>query len=230
MHRIDTATAQKDKFGAGKNGFTRGNPQTGTPATDLDDDYFDMIQEELCRVVEESGAELDKAKHDQLLTALRSLLLSRSNPFGDIASDGQDAIATALSNLGLAEAGNTSGKLALIGNAKTDTNKCAVIVKTGSNANGKYRIWSDGSIDMWGNGIANVNGDALVNYPIAIPAAAQNVTTTPLVLSTGTNRPTTSVMLVTDLTTATKATFIVKRSDGTTSADGFYWSVNYAAF
>lgn len=230
MHRIDTATAQKDKFGAGKNGFTRGNPRTGTPATDLDDDYFDMLQEELCAVVEESGEELDKGKHDQLLTALRALLLSRSNPFGDIASDGPEAIATALSNLDLAEAGNTSGKLALIGNAKTDTNKCAVIVKTGSNANGKYRIWSDGSIDMWGNGIANVNGDALVNYPIALPAAAQNVTTTPLVLSTGTNRPTTSVMLVTDLTTATKATFIVKRSDGTTSADGFYWSVNYAAF
>ncbi|MGV3715407.1 hypothetical protein ACV8S2_05390 [Citrobacter amalonaticus] len=101
MHRIDTVTAQKDKFGAGKNGFTRGNPQTGTPATDLDDDYFDMIQEELCRVVEESGEELDKGKHDQLLTALHSLLLSRSNPFGDIASDGPDAIATALANLGL---------------------------------------------------------------------------------------------------------------------------------
>ncbi|HAT1584066.1 TPA: hypothetical protein I8Y00_000362 [Citrobacter farmeri] len=230
MHRIDTVTAQKDKFGAGKNGFTRGNPQTGTPATDLDDDYFDMLQEELCAVVEESGEELDKEKHNQLLTALRALLLSRSNPFGDIASDGPAAIATALANLHLAEAGNISGKLALIGNTKTDNDKCAVIVKTGSNANGKYRIWSDGSIDMWGNGIANVNGDALVNYPIALPAAAQNVTTTPLVLSTGTNRPTTSVMLVTDLTTATKATFIVKRSDGTTSADGFYWSVNYAAF
>lgn len=56
MHRIDTKTAQKDKFGAGKNGFTRGNPQTGTPATDLDDDYFDMLQEELCSVVEASGA------------------------------------------------------------------------------------------------------------------------------------------------------------------------------
>ncbi|HGY2355370.1 TPA: hypothetical protein ACNVQT_004317 [Citrobacter farmeri] len=104
MHRIDTVTAQKDKFGAGKNGFTRGNPQTGTPATDLDDDYFDMLQEELCAVVEESGEELDKEKHNQLLTALRALLLSRSNPFGDIASDGPDAIATALANLGLGDA------------------------------------------------------------------------------------------------------------------------------
>ncbi|MEF7292466.1 hypothetical protein U9180_25535, partial [Escherichia coli] len=102
MHRIDTKTAQKDKFGAGKNGFTRGNPQTGTPATDLDDDYFDMLQEELCSVVEASGASLDKGRHDQLLTALRALLLSRKNPFGDIKSDG--TVKTALENLGLGEA------------------------------------------------------------------------------------------------------------------------------
>ena len=101
MHRIDTKTAQKDKFGAGKNGFTRGNPQTGTPATDLDDDYFDMLQEELCGVVEASGASLEKGRHDQLLTALRALLLSRKNPFGDIKSDG--TVQTALENLSLGE-------------------------------------------------------------------------------------------------------------------------------
>lgn len=101
MHHIDTKTAQKDKFGAGKNGFTRGNPQTGTPATDLDDDYFDMLQEELCSVVEASGASLEKGRHDQLLTALRALLLSRKNPFGDIKSDG--TVKTALENLGLGE-------------------------------------------------------------------------------------------------------------------------------
>ena len=101
MHRIDTKTAQKDKFGAGKNGFTRGNPQTGTPATDLDDDYFDMLQEELCSVVEASGASLEKARHDQLLTALRALLLSRKNPFGDIKSDG--TVQTALENLGFGD-------------------------------------------------------------------------------------------------------------------------------
>ncbi len=101
MHRIDTKTAQKDKFGAGKNGFTRGNPQAGTPATDLDDDYFDMLQEELCSVVEASGASLEKGRHDQLLTALRALLLSRKNPFSDIKSDG--TVKTALENLGLGE-------------------------------------------------------------------------------------------------------------------------------
>ncbi|EPE6976788.1 hypothetical protein R9Y17_004056, partial [Citrobacter freundii] len=101
MHRIDTPTAQKDKFGAGKNGFTRGNPQTGTPATDLDDDYFDMLQEELAGVVEATGVSLVKSKHNQLLTALKALLLSRAHPFADIKADGPAAIEEALSNLGL---------------------------------------------------------------------------------------------------------------------------------
>ncbi|ANP33597.1 TPA: hypothetical protein MRP47_004454 [Escherichia coli] len=113
MHRIDTKTAQKDKFGAGKNGFTRGNPQTGTPATDLDDDYFDMLQEELCSVVEASGASLEKARHDQLLTALRALLLSRKNPFGDIKSDG--TVKTALENLGLRASGQYTDNLLFTG-------------------------------------------------------------------------------------------------------------------
>lgn len=104
MHRIDTPTAQKDKFGAGKNGFTAGNPQTGTPATDLDNDYFDMLQEELAGVVEATGVNLDKSKHNQLLTALKALMLIRAHPFADIKADGPAAIAEALSNLGLGTA------------------------------------------------------------------------------------------------------------------------------
>lgn len=109
MHRIDTPTAQKDKFGAGKNGFTRGNPQTGIQATDLDDDYFDMLQEELAAVVEDAGIILDKTKHNQLLTALKALLLSREHPFADIKADGAAAVAEALSNLGLTAITTVSG-------------------------------------------------------------------------------------------------------------------------
>jgi hypothetical protein len=95
-HRIDTATAQKDKFGAGKNGFTRGNPQTGEQATALDDDYFDMIQEELIGIVEAANITPNKAKHDQLLTALKALFLDASLNGSDIADK-----AAFLSNLGL---------------------------------------------------------------------------------------------------------------------------------
>ncbi len=128
MHRIDTKTAQKDKFGAGKNGFTRGTPQTGTPATDLDDDYFDMLQEELCSVVEASGASLEKARHDQLLTALRALLLSRKNPFGDIKSDG--TVKTALENLGLGEAAKRN-----VGNGENQIPDMSFWTVTGGNGN-----------------------------------------------------------------------------------------------
>ncbi|WP_270094569.1 phage tail protein [Escherichia coli] len=139
-------------------------------------------------------------------------------------------VAGLLTYLRLAEAGNTSGKLALIGNVNTDTDKCAVVTKTGSNANGKYRIWSDGTIEVWGNAVANISGNAAVYYPISLPAPAQVITTTPLLLSSATPYKVRVPMVITDLTDATKATFLVLRSDGTTSADGFYWSARYAPF
>ncbi|MHA6305715.1 hypothetical protein ACX3SV_01180 [Hafnia paralvei] len=80
MHRIDTSTAQKDKFGAGKNGFTEGNPQTGTPATALNSAFFDTIQEEIAGVVEATGTALNTDNNAQLLAAIRSLISETSVP------------------------------------------------------------------------------------------------------------------------------------------------------
>lgn len=74
MHRIDTPTAQRDKFGKGKNGFTRGNPQTGTSATQLDYLYCDAIQEEIANAIESAGFTLDKSNHDQLSTAIKEFV------------------------------------------------------------------------------------------------------------------------------------------------------------
>ncbi len=73
MHRIDTSTAQKDKFGAGKNGFTGGNPQTGELPTALDADFFDSLQEEISRVIEAAGLTLKKSNNAQLLEAMNTL-------------------------------------------------------------------------------------------------------------------------------------------------------------
>ncbi|CAD5845728.1 hypothetical protein G5G57_002218 [Escherichia coli] len=155
MHRIDTKTAQKDKFGAGKNGFTRGNPQTGTPATDLDDDYFDMLQEELCGVVEASGASLEKGRHDQLLTALSALLLSRKNPFGDIKSDG--TVKTALENLGLGEAAKRE--------VGTGVNQIPDMASFTSGPG--WMKFPDGTIIQFGVSIAGPIGyPTTVNFPI----------------------------------------------------------------
>ncbi|EPC6769231.1 hypothetical protein ACRZ9G_002427 [Escherichia coli O80:H19] len=166
MHRIDTKTAQKNKFGAGKNGFTRGNPQTGTPATDLDDDYFDMLQEELCSVVEASGASLEKGRHDQLLTALRALLLSRKNPFGDIKSDG--TVKTALENLGLGEAAKMPAATALASSAGNIT----IPVLIGGVQRTALLQWKMVSVPQSTDGNMVVVDDS---WPVAFPNACLSI-------------------------------------------------------
>ncbi|MDM1611918.1 gp53-like domain-containing protein, partial [Escherichia coli] len=176
--RIDTKTAQKDKFGAGKNGFTRGNPQTGTPATDLDDDYFDMLQEELCSVVEASGASLEKGRNDQLLTALRALLLSRKNPFGDIKSDG--TVKTALENLGLGEAatrnvGTDTGQVPDMSSFTTGHSGAA----DWPNPKSGWSKGPDGVITQWGIfGFPVGQTGTNVVFPLPFPARVESITLT----------------------------------------------------
>ena len=46
-------------------------------------------------------------------------------------------------------AGDSAGEVALIGNPSSD-GRTAVVVASGSNANGYYRIWSDGYKEQWG--------------------------------------------------------------------------------
>lgn len=162
MHRIDTPTAQKDKFGAGKNGFTAGNPQTGTPATDLDNDYFDMLQEELAGVVEATGVNLDKSKHNQLLTAMKALLLSRAHPFADIKADGPAAIAEALSNLQLGEAAKRA-----VGNSTNQIPDMSFF--TLSMGQSGYQKLPSGTIFQWGVVALGNDGNAFATLPIAFP-------------------------------------------------------------
>ena len=91
--------------------FHDGNPLTGELGTIVDAEHLNNVQgavrdaqSELITVLTAAGINVDPSKQNQLLTALKALLLSRSNPFADIKSDGAAAIATALSNLQLGEA------------------------------------------------------------------------------------------------------------------------------
>ncbi|CRY77048.1 gp53-like domain-containing protein [Yersinia intermedia] len=131
MHRIDTPTAQVDKFGAGKNGFTRGNPQTGVPATALDDDYFDAIQEELAGVIESTGVALDKSKRTQLLTALNKLFLQSANYFSEISAEGTQAQNTARANIASAALIGLSTQVFSVANA-TANNHAVNLVQLNS--------------------------------------------------------------------------------------------------
>ncbi|MDU1063271.1 MAG: hypothetical protein E7A35_22895, partial [Leclercia adecarboxylata] len=74
MHRIDTPTAQKDKWGAGKNGYTNGDPTVGVKSTALNAEIFDSLQEEICNVIEKFGVELDPENNEQLWTVLSEAL------------------------------------------------------------------------------------------------------------------------------------------------------------
>ena len=82
--------------------FTEGG--NGTPPTYPGPDWFNIVQSELLNVVRTAGISPDKMDSTQLLAALGMLFLQRNNPFGDIAQDGPEEIATALSNLGLGDA------------------------------------------------------------------------------------------------------------------------------
>lgn len=74
MHRIDTATRLADAYGAGKDGFTEGDPSTATPPTGLSADWFGAVQEEVAGVVEGAGLALAKADNGQLLAAIYTLM------------------------------------------------------------------------------------------------------------------------------------------------------------
>ncbi|EOL9002756.1 phage tail protein [Cronobacter turicensis] len=108
MHRIDTPTAQQGKFGAGKNGFTAGDPTLGVPATQLDEAFFDSVQEEICAVIEGAGIQLKKSDRAQLSAAIDKMIQAKhelalliKNNLSDV-----DDVEQARKNLGL-------GKLAL---------------------------------------------------------------------------------------------------------------------
>ncbi len=125
MHRIDTPTAQTDKFGAGKNGFTRGNPQTGVPATALDDDYFDAIQEELAGIVEAAGIVLDKSNRAQVLAAIQHLITAGI-------PDIKDASLTQKGIVQLSDATNSNSQI-LAATPKAVSDLGALLLKIGNN-------------------------------------------------------------------------------------------------
>ncbi|HGW4116284.1 TPA: hypothetical protein ACNH4I_003251 [Serratia marcescens] len=120
MHRIDTPTAQIDKFGPGKNGFTNGNPATGRRATDLNSDMWDAVQEEVANAIEGNGISLDKSKHNQLYLAIQKAItdpgfLKKANNLSDV-----DNVPEARGNLGLGTAatknvGTGSGNVMEVG-------------------------------------------------------------------------------------------------------------------
>ena len=107
MHRIDTTTAQKDKWGSGKNGWTNGDPTTSVPATSFNANFCDSIQEELCNAIEKAGLTLDPNDNTQLWQVLSTgfgKYLAIKNNLSEIAAAGKDAQSASRVNLALGTA------------------------------------------------------------------------------------------------------------------------------
>jgi hypothetical protein len=95
MRRISTSTRVIDKFGAGKDGFTNGDAVSGLPSTDLEDVWFDHVQEEIANVVEGAGLALDGANRAQLLAAIQSMFSPVVGSARNLAMTGTAASASA---------------------------------------------------------------------------------------------------------------------------------------
>ena len=86
MKRINTATKVTDKFGAGKHGFTDGNPTTGEKATALEGSWFDHVQEEISNFIDEQGITLDANDRTQLAAAITAKLANGNYLRGSVSA------------------------------------------------------------------------------------------------------------------------------------------------
>ena len=88
MHRIDNATAAvalPTPGAAGTEGyFTQGSPTGGVPATVVDADWLNMVQEELRSVVVAGGETPTKGTNNQLLAAIQAIAQGFTQPTGVI--------------------------------------------------------------------------------------------------------------------------------------------------
>ncbi|ENT4819739.1 hypothetical protein ACFFX4_001292 [Citrobacter farmeri] len=143
--------------------YTDGSVAGGVAATRLRAAAFNAMQEELAHIVEEGGDALSIDDMTQVLKALKKLFLSRSNPFGDIALDGPEAIALALSNLQLGEAAKRN--VGTGANQIPDMNSFLC-----SFASNGYMKFPGGLIVQWANAGPLVgNSSALLSFPIPFP-------------------------------------------------------------
>lgn len=70
MDRIDDTTAEQNKFGAGKHGWTNGDPADPDSGTIGQEEWFDGVQEEIVGVIEAAGLTPSSVDFTQLRSAL----------------------------------------------------------------------------------------------------------------------------------------------------------------
>lgn len=165
MRRISTATRVTNKFGAGKDGFTNGDPVGGIAATDLEDVWFDHVQEEIATFVEAAGLVLDPANRSQLLAAVQALFAAKA---GNSAQTFSVAAATAAAHaarydqiLGLGQTQQNVTASRAIGTTYTNTTTKPIFVEVQLQlpaATGFNFVKNGSNIQAFGNGGTGTGG------------------------------------------------------------------------
>lgn len=70
MDRINHASAEADKFGPGKDGWTNGDPADESSGTVPQADWFDGVQEELVTIIEAAGLTPSNGDYTQLAASI----------------------------------------------------------------------------------------------------------------------------------------------------------------
>lgn len=166
MYRIDNSTAVPAipvpaAVGPNPNHyFTKGNPGSGIPATIVDDDWANAIQEEIAYVIEQTGVVLSKVSRTQLRTAILAMITA------NLAVPATELVAGILEIATDAEAQASTANKAIDG-AKLNT---AFKGSNQSLAASGYQKFPGGLILQWGI-TANVpiNSSLVHNLPLAFP-------------------------------------------------------------
>jgi hypothetical protein len=88
MYRIDSRGA------TGDGRFTEGNPTTGTPATVVNAQWMNAVQDEVVNVIEGAGIDLEKTNSTQLLAAINALATAQVRglyPVGSVYVNASDS-------------------------------------------------------------------------------------------------------------------------------------------
>lgn len=88
MYRIDSRGA------TGDGRFTEGNPSTGTPATVVNAQWMNAVQDEIVGVIEGAGLPLEKTDSTQLLAAISALATAQVRalyPIGSVYVNASDS-------------------------------------------------------------------------------------------------------------------------------------------
>lgn len=161
MDFIQTANKQADKFGAGKHGFSAGNPTGGIPATYVSPEWCDNVQQELINVIEGAGLTVNPASKTQIYQAILAMI--SGNAANDYKASVRAATTANIANLA-GGAPNTLDGVTLVANdrilVKDQTtgsqNGIYVVTTLGTGANGTWTRATDA------DGVGELTSGAIV--------------------------------------------------------------------